>query len=178
MPYGLTNAPAVFQSMINEIFRNILNQLIIVYIRDILVWSKSREDHIIHVRAMLTCLKQDNLYAKLEKCEFHCQTIIFLGYVLSHNRVEMDQAKVKAVKDWPEPATIKELQQFLGFAQNFYRWFIRNYSTITDALISLLKGKPKRLSWSEPVHEAFNKLTTAPILCHPDPESTGRSGHL
>ncbi|KAK3509450.1 hypothetical protein QTP70_035100 [Hemibagrus guttatus] len=97
-----------------------------------------------------------------------------LRYLLSPDGVEMDQAKEKAVTDWPEPTTVKELQPFLGFA-NFYRRFIRNYSTIAGPLTSLLRGKSKRLSWSESAREAFGKLklsfTTAPILCQPDPES-------
>lgn len=99
---------------------------------------------------------------KLEKCEFHCHTMTFLGYVLSRNGVEMDQNKVKAVADWPEPTTIKELQWFLGFA-NFYHRFTKNYSTIARPLTSLLKGKPKKLSWSEPASKSLNTASQPPL---------------
>ncbi|KAK3529439.1 hypothetical protein QTP70_031102 [Hemibagrus guttatus] len=114
------------------------------------------------------------LYVKLEKCEFHRSTISFLGYVPSPEGVAMDQVKVKAVTDWPELTSAKELQRFLVFA-NFYCRFIRNYSTIAGPLPSLLRGKPKKLSWISPAGEAFTRLkqsfTTAPILRHPDPET-------
>ncbi|KAK3549515.1 hypothetical protein QTP86_002487 [Hemibagrus guttatus] len=174
MPYGVTNAPAVFQSLVNELFRDILNQFVIAYIVDILIYSATLEDHVRHVRIVLTCLLQNNLYVKLEKCEFHRTTLTFLGYVLFPAGVEMDQSKVWAVTNWPVPTTVKELQRFLAFA-NFYRRFIWDYSTIAGHLISLLNGKPKRLHWSEPAQKAFSKLknsfTTMPILRQPDPEA-------
>ncbi|KAK3565579.1 hypothetical protein QTP86_012893 [Hemibagrus guttatus] len=174
MPYGLTKAPAVFQALINELFHDLFNHFVIAYIDDILIYSASLTEHVQHVCTVLTRLKNHELYAKLEKCEFHRTTLSFLGYVLSLQGVEMDQAKVTAVTDWPELTSMKELQCFLGFA-NFYWRFIWNYSTVAGPLTSLLKGKPKKLSWMAPAQEAFTKLkksfTTAPILHHPDPES-------
>ena len=173
MPYGLANAPSVFQSFINEIFRDILNHYVIAYIDDILIYSKTREQHIHHVRNVLSRLLANNLYVKAEKCEFHVSSTTFLGYKISHKGVEMDNGKVEAVTEWPRPTTLKELQRFLGFA-NFYRRFIRNYSSIAAPLTSLLKGKPKKLSWTQSAQTAFETLktsfTTAPILKHPDPE--------
>ncbi|KAK3563168.1 hypothetical protein QTP86_016401 [Hemibagrus guttatus] len=144
MPYGLTNTPAVFQSMINVIFKDLLDTYIIAYIDDILIYSTSYQDHVHHVRTVFTCLLQDQLYVKAEKCEFHRKSITFLAYVISPNGVEMDQTELQAITKWPEPTTIKELQRFLGFG-NFYRQFIRNYSTIASPLTSMLKGKPKTL---------------------------------
>ncbi|XP_058251207.1 uncharacterized protein LOC131356320 [Hemibagrus wyckioides] len=136
-----------------------------------MIFSSSLENHTRHVRLILSRLLQLHLYVKLEKSEFHCTTITFLGYVLSPGKVEMDQAILQAVSAWPEPATVKDLQHFLGFA-NFYRHFIRNYSVIAGPLTSLLKGKPKRLSWTDRACDAFQKLknsfTTAPILRDPD----------
>lgn len=153
MPYGLTNTPAVFQSLVNEIFKNILNQFVIAYIDDILIYKL--EDHIDHVHTVLTRLLQKHLYVKFEKSEFHCTTLTFLGYVLSMKGEEMDQSKVQTIA-------------------NFYCRFILNYSTIASPLTSLLKGKQKRLSWSDLAREAFirlkNSFTTAPILRHPDSE--------
>ncbi|KAK3525886.1 hypothetical protein QTP70_010942 [Hemibagrus guttatus] len=173
MPFGLTNAPAVFQSLINEVFQDIFGKWVIAYIDDILVYSTSLEEHVHHVWAVLSRLQQNNLYVKPEKCEFLRTTIMFLGYVISRQVVEMDLTKVCAVTEWPNPTTIKELQWFLGFA-NFYRHFIWNYSSVASPLTSLLLGKPRRLSWSDQAQVAFVKLkdsfTTAPILCHPDPD--------
>lgn len=171
-PYGLANAPAVFQSFINEIFRYLLNQYVIAYIDDILIYSRSEAEHINHVKTVLTRLLKNQLYVKAEKCEFHVKQTSFLGYHISHQGVRMDEAKVKAVTEWPQPSTVKELQRFLGFA-NFYRRFIQNYSMVAAPLTLLLKGKPAKLKWSEEATQAFNtlkgKFTTAPILKHPDP---------
>ncbi|KAK3539704.1 hypothetical protein QTP70_012035 [Hemibagrus guttatus] len=173
MPFGLTNAPAVFQALINEVFRDLLGRSVIAYIDDILVYSASMEEHVIQVREVLARLQQHHLYVKLEKCEFHRSQVTFLGYVISHQGVEMDTVKVQAVTEWPEPSTVRELQRFLGFA-NFYRRFIRNYSSVAGPLTSLLRGKPKKLSWTDQARTAFlqlkDRFTTAPILRHPDPE--------
>ncbi|KAK3523680.1 hypothetical protein QTP70_008614 [Hemibagrus guttatus] len=172
MPYRVANAPAVFQSFINEIFRDILNKYVVAYIDDILIYSKSEEEHQGHVRAVLTRLLKNQLYIKAEKCEFHVQRTAFLGYNVSYQGVEMDNSKITAVTEWPRPTTVKELQRFLGFA-NFYRRFIRNYSVTAAPLTSLLKGKPSRLKWTDDATRAFtnlkNSFTTAPILKHPDP---------
>ncbi len=172
MPYGLANSPAVFQSFINDIFRDLLNQYVIAYIDDILIYSKSEEEHIGQVRNVLSRLLENQLYVKAEKCEFHVKQTTFLGYRISHEGVRMDERKVRAVTEWPQPSTIKELQRFLGFA-NFYRRFIRNYSIVSAPLTSLLKGKPSKLKWTEEAKTAFTtlkeKFTTAPILKHPEP---------
>ncbi|KAL0173222.1 hypothetical protein M9458_033533, partial [Cirrhinus mrigala] len=152
MPYGLANAPAVFQSFINEILKDFMNKFVIAYIDDILIYSKAEAEHISH---------------------FHVHQTSFLGYQVSHQGVKMDSSKIQAVTEWPQPSTIKELQRFLGFA-NFYRRFICNYSTIAAPLTSLLKNKPKKLCWTEDADRAFNTLkasfTSAPILKHPNPE--------
>ncbi|KAK3510712.1 hypothetical protein QTP70_015989, partial [Hemibagrus guttatus] len=105
MPFGLTNAPAVFQALINEVFRDLLGRGVIAYIDDILVYSASMEEHVIQVREVLARLQQHHLYVKLEKCEFHRSMVMFLGYVISHQEVEMDTVKVQAVTEWPKPST-------------------------------------------------------------------------
>ncbi|KAK3562665.1 hypothetical protein QTP86_004088 [Hemibagrus guttatus] len=166
MPYGLSNAPAVFQSFINKIFKDLIDRCVIAYIYDILIYSSSYD--IRHVKTVLAHLCQRQLYIKAEKCELHKN---FLGYIISQKGVEMDTSKVKAVTDWPEPTTIK-CSSSGGFA-NFYRWFIHNYSSIASLLTSLLRGKPRRLQWSEQAHVAFillkKSFTSVPILRHPDP---------
>ncbi|KAK3537964.1 hypothetical protein QTP70_024792 [Hemibagrus guttatus] len=173
MPFGLTNAPAVFQALINGVFRNLLGRGVIAYIDDILVYSTSMEDHVQQVREVLARLQRHHLFVKLEKCEFHRATVTFPGYIISRRGVEMDVDKVWAMTEWSAPSTIRVLQQFLGFA-NFYRRFIRNYSSVAAPLTSLLRGKPKRLAWMDQARAAFQRLkdsfTTAPILCHPDPD--------
>ncbi len=172
MPYGLSNAPSVFQEFMNEVFREFLHRFVIVYINDILIYSRNLADHRHHVAQVLQKLRQFRLYLKLEKCEFHRPTVQFLGYIIGMEGIQMDQGKVTAVAEWPTPLTIKELQSFLGFA-NFNCRFIKCFSLLTALLTTLLRGKPKSLSWSSNAHEAFDSLktafTTAPILRHPDP---------
>ncbi|KAL1269106.1 hypothetical protein QQF64_031395 [Cirrhinus molitorella] len=173
MPFGLANCPSVFQSFMNDIFRDMLDRWVIVYIDDILIYSNSLQEHIQHVRAVLQRLIQHQLYAKLEKCEFHCTSTSFLGYIISQEGVAMDEKKVEAVLKWPQPQTLKELQRFLGFA-NFYRRFIRNFSMVAAPLTSMTKQRTKRLIWTPEAKRSFEDLkrrfTSAPILHHPDPD--------
>lgn len=163
MPYGLVNAPSVFQDFMNEVLRDFLNKFVIVYIDDILIFSPNETVHRHHVFKVLQRLRDHSLFLKAEKCTFHQEAVPFLGYVCSKYGVKTS---------WPTPQSIKELQRFLGFA-NFYRRFINNYSTITSSLTSLLKGKPNSLTWTPEADTAFNILkqefTSAPLLRHPDP---------
>ncbi|KAI2659652.1 Transposon Tf2-9 polyprotein [Labeo rohita] len=149
-----------------------LNRWVIVYIDDILIFSNSYAEHVQHVRSVLQRLIEHQLYAKEEKCQFHQESIAFLGYVISPEGVAMDDNKVNAVRNWPRPKTLKELQRFLGFS-NFYRRFIRNFSTVAAPLTSMIKKGDARLTWSPSATQAFHDLrqrfTTAPILRHPDP---------
>ncbi|KAK3505614.1 hypothetical protein QTP70_004681, partial [Hemibagrus guttatus] len=173
MPYGLANAPSVFQDFIHEVLREFLHRCVLVYIDDILIYSRSLAEHRQHVAEVLGRLREFQLFLKAEKCSFHQPSVQFLGYNISNNGIQMDEGKVTAVRDWPAPATVKELQRFLGFA-NFYRRFISNYSSIADPLTNLLRNKPKSLLWSPAAEGAFNTLkrafTTAPLLIHPDPD--------
>ncbi len=173
MPFGLVNSPSVFQAFVNDVFRDMLNRWVIVYIDDILIYSDSYEDHVKQVRSVLQCLLTHQLYAKIEKCDFHQTSVSFLGYVISSGGVAMEDKKVQAVIDWPQPVTLKELQRFLGFA-NFYRRFIRNFSTVAAPMTSMFKRGRQRLVWTPAAIADFQKLkerfTTAPILHHPDPE--------
>ncbi|KAL0183738.1 hypothetical protein M9458_019434, partial [Cirrhinus mrigala] len=173
MPFGLVNSPSIFQSFINDVFRDMLGRWVIIYMDDILVFSDSLKSHISHVRKVLQRLISHHLFAKAEKCEFHQTATTFLGYVVSSEGVAMDDSKVQAVLRWPQPSTLKELQRFLGFS-NFYRRFIRNFSSVAAPLTSMVRKGVKRLSWSPAAVQAFKVLkesfTTAPILHHPDPE--------
>ncbi|KAL0152701.1 hypothetical protein M9458_052424, partial [Cirrhinus mrigala] len=173
MPYGLSISPSVFQTFMNKVFREFLNRFVVVYIDDILIYSRNMAEHRQHVQQVLLKLRQHQLYLKLENCEFHQPSVQFLGFNISAEGVHMDQGKVNAILRWPQPHNIKELQRFLGFT-NFYRHFIQDYSSITAPLTSLLWGKPKHLTWNPATHEAFQHLkllfSTAPLLRHPDPE--------
>ncbi|KAK3548457.1 hypothetical protein QTP70_013156 [Hemibagrus guttatus] len=173
MPYGLANAPSVFQDFIHEVLREFLHRCVLVYIDDILIYSRSLAEHRQHVVEVLGCLREFQLFLKAEKCSFHQPSVQFLGYNISSSGIQIDEGKITAVRDWPAPATVKELQRFLGFA-NFYRRFISNYSSIADPLTNLLRNKPKSLLWSPAAEGAFNTLkrafTTAPLLIHPDPD--------
>ncbi len=172
MPFGLSSSPSVFQSFINDVFHDMLNRWVIVYIDNILIYSNSLEEHTQHVRSVLECLIQYQLYAKAEKCKFDRTSTSFLGYIISHEGVAMDESKFRAVLKWPQPRTVKELQWFLGFT-NFYRRFIRNFSTVAAPLTTMTKRSTSRLTWSAEALLAFQELKTrfisAPILHHPDP---------
>ncbi|KAK3507987.1 hypothetical protein QTP70_009351 [Hemibagrus guttatus] len=173
MPYGLANAPSVFQDFMHEVLREFLHQFVVIYIDDILIYSRCMADHQRHVAEVLQRLRDHNLFLKAEKCLFHQSTVQFLGYIIDRSGVRMDKKKVTAVRDWPTPTTVKELQRFLGFA-NFYRRFINGYSSVTSPLTDLLRNKPKALIWTPAATHAFQTLkqafTTAPLLVHPDPE--------
>ncbi len=163
MPFGLVNSPSVFQAFVNDVFRDMLNRWVIVYIDDILIYSDSYEDHVKQVRSVLQRLLTHQLYAKIEKCEFHQTSVSFLGYVISSGGVAMEDKKVQAVIDWPQPVTLKELQRFLGFA-NFYQRFIRNFSTVAAGFQPPLfpwSGEPSELpavdSWLQRSEETWNE---------------------
>ncbi|KAK3543848.1 hypothetical protein QTP70_030068 [Hemibagrus guttatus] len=173
MLYGLVNAPSVFQDFIHEVLQEFLHRFVLVYIDDILIYSWNLAEHHHHIAEVLKHLREFQLFLKAEKCSFHQPSVQFLGYNIDSSGIRMDKGKVAAIRDWPTPTTVKELQRFLGFA-NFYRRFIRNYSAIANPLTSLLRNKPKSLPWTSSAEEAFNTLkeafTTVPLLVHPDPD--------
>jgi hypothetical protein len=138
MPFGLTNAPATFQAFMNDIFHNLLDVCVVVYLDNILIYLDDLESHKIHVRQVLQILHEQNLHARPEKSSFNKTSVKYLGVMISSNGVAMDKGKVDVILAWPAPKNVKELQSFLGFA-NFYRHFIDNYSGIVKPLTSLLK---------------------------------------
>ncbi|KAL0172527.1 hypothetical protein M9458_032838, partial [Cirrhinus mrigala] len=171
MPFGLSNAPAVFQALVNDVLRDMVNRFVFVYLDDILIFSQNERDHVQHVRRVLQRLLENRLYAKVEKCEFRPCSVLFLGFILSPEGIRMDPAKLEAVANWPTPDNHKAVQRFLGFA-NFYRRLIRGFSQIALPLTSLTSTQ-RRFCWSEQAQEAFDKLksrfVSAPILKNPDP---------
>jgi len=119
MPFGMTNSPATFQYFMNDIFHDMTDIFIIIYLDDILIFSRNLEEHKIHVRRVLQRLCEHNLHAKPKKCKFHTTSVKYLGVIITPDRVSMDPRKVQAILQWPTPRKVKELQSFLGFA-NFY----------------------------------------------------------
>uniref|UniRef100_A0A4W5LA02 ribonuclease H n=1 Tax=Hucho hucho TaxID=62062 RepID=A0A4W5LA02_9TELE len=171
MPFGLSNSPAVFQALVNDVLRDMIDQFIYVYLDDILIFSSSLQEHVQHVRRVLQRLLENGLFVKAEKCIFHAQSVPFLGYIISTEGIRVDPDRVKAVVDWPSPDSRKALQRFLGFA-NFYRRFIRNFSQLATPLTALTSPR-MTFRWSYTAKAVFAKLkshfVSAPILIAPDP---------
>ncbi|SNX83216.1 related to Gag-pol polyprotein [Melanopsichium pennsylvanicum] len=173
MPFGLANAPAHFQSLINTIYRDIIGVYVVVYLDDFLIFSDNEKEHIEHVRTVLSRLKVWRLFAKLSKCVFHTDTVEFLGYIIKPSGIEMDPDKIRTIKEWPMLESIHDIQRFLGFA-NFYRRFISHFARIARPLTSLVKPTEqfKKFDLPDDARAAFHKLvemfTTAGVLKHFD----------
>nr|ABC94893.1 polyprotein [Oryza australiensis] len=170
MSFGLTNAPAYFMNLMNKVFMEYLDKFVVVFIDDILIYSKNDEEHAEHLRLVLEKLREHRLYAKFSKCEFWLKEVAFLGHVVSAGGVAVDPAKVEAVMEWKAPKSVTEVRSFLGLA-GYYRRFIEGFSTVARPMTQLLK-KEKKFEWNEKCQKAFDqlkeKLTTAPILTLPD----------
>jgi hypothetical protein len=171
LPFGLTNAPATFMHLMQSIFSPYLDRFVIVFIDDILIYSKTEKEHEEHLKKVLTLLRRNQLYAKLSKCEFFKKEISFLGHVISGDGIKMDDGKVKAVIDFPVPSNITSLRSFLGLA-GYYRRFVKNFSKISSPLTELLKDN-KPFQFSDEQCNSFNQLksaiTSSPVLAIPDP---------
>ncbi|GJR51558.1 transposon ty3-G gag-pol polyprotein [Tanacetum coccineum] len=141
--FGLTNAPAVFMDLMNRIFHEYLDKFVIVFIDDILVYSKSEEEHERHLRIVLEILRQKKLYAKFSKCEFWLQQVAFLGHIVSADGIIMDPSKVEAITKWPRPTTVTEVRSFLGLA-GYYRRFVEGFSRLALPLTQLMIEKRVR----------------------------------
>ncbi|GKB24156.1 putative reverse transcriptase domain-containing protein [Tanacetum coccineum] len=170
MPFGLTNAPAVFMDLMNRVCRPYLDKFVIVFIDDILVYSKTREEHEVHLGLVLELLKKEKLYAKFSKCEFWLREVQFLGHVINGDGIHVDPSKIEAVKNWKAPRTPSEVRSFLGLA-GYYRRFIENFSKIAKPL-TVLTQKSRTFDWGEEQENGFqtfkDKLCNAPILALPD----------
>jgi len=167
MYFGLTNSPATFQTMMNNLFRDLINQEdIATFINDILVATETEKGHNKLVEEVLKRLEENNLFVKPEKCKWKVREVEFLGVVISPKGMEMQKKKVERVLNWPAPRNIKEVQKFLGLA-NYYRRFIKNFARIA-ALLHVLVRKEQKWKWEKEQEEVFKRLktvfTTEPIL--------------
>ncbi|KAF8670350.1 hypothetical protein RHS04_08628 [Rhizoctonia solani] len=171
MTFGLTNAPAAFQHFMNNLFKDLLDVCIIIYLNDILIYSQNNVDHTKHVHEVLKRLMENQLFCKASKCTFHVTSVEYLGIIVLDKGFSLDKLKIQAVQEWPMPTKVKEVQSFLGFA-NFLRRFIANFSHMARPLHNLVK-KDTVWKWETKEQEAFQGLkdaiTNAPVLCHANP---------
>jgi hypothetical protein len=156
--------------LMNSVFMPDLDKFVMVFIDDIFIYSKSMEEHEEHLRFVLQCLRDHQLYAKFSKCEFWIKEVPFLGHMVSLEGIAVDPSKVKEVLEWEPPTTVSEVRSFLGLTDYYHR-FIPNFSKIAKPITELLKKGNKYL-WSETCDEAFEHLkrllTTSPVLAQPD----------
>ncbi|GKV48180.1 hypothetical protein SLEP1_g55007, partial [Rubroshorea leprosula] len=170
MPFGLTNAPAAFMDLMNRVFKAYLDKFVVVFIDDILVYSRSNAEHEEHLRLVLQILREKKLYAKLKKCEFWLDRVAFLGHVVSKDGISVDPDKVKAIVEWSQPTNVTEVRSFLGLA-GYYRRFVEGFSHIAMPLTKLTQ-KEVKFEWNDECERSFqelkNQLVSAPILTIPD----------
>jgi hypothetical protein len=172
MPFGLTNAPASFQTMIDHVLREYINVFVVVYLDDILIYSKDLESHKQHVHKVLKTLQDAKLLAEPEKCRFHQQEVNFLGNTIKPGSIQMEASKIAAIRDWPEPTNVTGIRGFLGYT-NFYRKYIAKYGDIARPLTDLTKNDVK-FEWTDKQQKAFDtikaKVLEDPILMNANPE--------
>ena len=169
MPFGLTNASAAFMDLMNRIYRPYLDQFVVVFVDDILIYSKGRAEHEKHLQLGLQVLRENQLYAKLEKCDFWLQEVQFLGHMVSKEGTSVDPAKVEVVMQWERHKSVFEICSFLGLA-GYYRQFIENFSRITCPMTRLTR-KGVSFDWNDKCEESFQelkkRLTTTSVLITP-----------
>ncbi|WVZ51589.1 hypothetical protein U9M48_002720, partial [Paspalum notatum var. saurae] len=170
MSFGLTNAPAFFMYMMNSVFMEYLDRFVVIFIDDILIYSKTEEEHEEHIRLVLQKLREHKLDAKFSKCDFWIEEVKFLGHVISNGGIAVDQSKVSEVQNWKIPENVKGIRSFLGLA-GYYRRFIEGFSRIAKPMTALLE-KNIKFQWTSACQRGFEelkkRLTTAPVLTFPD----------
>jgi hypothetical protein len=174
MLFELTNAPAYFMYMMNKVFMQYLDKYVVVFIDDILVYSRSEEEHEGHLRLVLQKFGYHKLYAKLSKCEFRLKQVAFLGHAISKGGISMDPSKVQDVLSWKAPMSVSDIRSFLGLA-GYYRRFIEGFSKICKPMTELLE-KDKQFKWTPAYEASFQELKkrsmTAPVLVMSDMEKS------
>ncbi|WVZ75953.1 hypothetical protein U9M48_023965 [Paspalum notatum var. saurae] len=170
MPFGLTNAPSTFMRLMNHVLRAFIGKFVVVYFDDILIYRKSFDAHLDHIRQVLAVLREEKLYGNIAKCTFCTDRVIFLGFVASADGIQVDEEKVKAIKDWPTPVNVSQVRSFYGLT-SFYRRFVKDFSTLAAPLTNLTK-KDIPFKWGHDEDQSFHTLKTklceAPLLQLPD----------
>ena len=171
--FGLTNAPAAFSRLLSSIFRKLIGECIVLYLDDILAFSKSIEDHRRHLRKVFSILRKHKFYLRPSKCKFGLEEVDYLGFKIYSTGIKTQDRLVKAVQEWPTPKNVKEVQRFLGLS-NFYRRFMKNYSNAVVPLTNLTRTK--KFQWTTEENNSFElvkqRLTEAPVLHHPSSSKT------
>jgi Reverse transcriptase (RNA-dependent DNA polymerase)/RNase H-like domain found in reverse transcriptase/Integrase zinc binding domain/Retroviral aspartyl protease/Chromo (CHRromatin Organisation MOdifier) domain len=172
LPFGLTNAPATFQSTMNDMLREHIGKSVLVYLDDILIYSRTPTEHVDHVRNVLEILRKHRFYAKLTKCQFMTDQLLYLGHIISNKGLQPDPAKLAALQNWKTPMNAHDVRSFLGFG-NYFRKFVQGYSSLVLPLTELTK-KDKLFEWTPKCEEAFRgliwNLSNAPVLAIADPQ--------
>ena len=169
MPFGLTSAPAAFMDLMNRVFRPYLDQFVVVFIDDILVYSKDAQEHERHLRIVLQTLRENQLFAKLSKCDFWLKEVSFIGHIVSAEGIRVDPVKIEAIVNWKPPRNVTEVRRFLGLA-GYYRRFVQGFSVIASSLTRLLR-KGVKFEWDDKCQSSFERLkeilVEAPVLIQP-----------
>jgi hypothetical protein len=172
MSFGLTNAPVYFMYLMNKVFMEYLDKFVVVFVDDILIFSKNEEEHDEHLRLVLQKLRENQLYANLNKCEFWLQEVSFLGHIISEGGISIDPSKVKDVLSWSTPQNVLDIRSFLGLT-GYYRRLIEGFSKISKPMTELLE-KSKIFEWTPRCEASFQelkkRLTTAVVLTMPNME--------
>ena len=170
MPFGLTNAPSMFMRLMNHVLCAFIGKFVVVYFDDILIYSKTLEEHAVHIQQVLDMLRKEKLFSNMEKCTFCTEEVVFLGFVVLGSGIQVDESKVQAIKDWLTPKNVSQVRSFHGLL-GFYRRFVRHFSTIAVPLNELTK-KGVAFQWGEPQEKAFQelkkRLSEAPLLVLPN----------
>ena len=153
MPFGLTNAPSTFMRLMNHVLKHFISNFVVVYFDDILIYNKSLDEHVKHIKCVLAVLRKECLYGNLEKSTFCTEKVVFLGFVVSAQGMEVDEEKITAVREWKSPQNVSQVRSFLGLA-GFYRWFVKDFSFIA-APINQLTKKDTPFKWGEAQENAF-----------------------
>ena len=166
MPFGLTNATTAFMDLMNRVFHPYLDQFVVVFIDDILVYSKDAQEHEHHLRIVLQTLRENKLFAKLSKCDFWLKEVSFLSHIVSVEGIRVDLMKIEAVMNWKPPRNVTEVRSFLGLA-GYYRRFVQGFSVIASSLARLLR-KGVKFEWDGKCQSSFERLkeilVEAPVL--------------
>ena len=164
MPFGLSNALSTFMRLMNEVLKPFIGHFVVVYFDDILVYSRNEEDHKTHLRQVFQVLREQRLYAKMEKCEFFTLQLTFLGYVVSAKGIQVDPSKVEAIQTWPVPKSVTEVRSFHGLA-SFHRRFIKDFSSLMAPITECLKRglRPPKGTFRR-LNRSFVKLLFWPCL--------------
>ena len=169
MPFGLSNASSTFMRIMTQVLRAFIEKFVMVYFDDILIYSRTKEHHLDHLRQVCTTLRKENLYANLKKCEFMTHRVTFLGFIVTPDGVSADPEKIKSIVEWPIPKSVHDVHSFHGLA-TFYRRFIRGFSSIVAPITDCIrKGS---FEWTKSTNRAFleikDKMIQASILRLPD----------